>query len=71
MKSRYALTMMKNEQPIYKTFSGWKQDTSKAKSFEDLPEAALDYILFIEQALDCPIDIVSVGPSREQTIYIN
>ena len=60
-----------NEQPIYKTFSGWKQDTSKAKSFEDLPEAAQDYILFIEQALDCPIDIVSVGPSREQTIYIN
>ena len=60
-----------NEQPIYKTFSGWKQDTSKAKFFEDLPEAAQDYILFIEQALDCPIDIVSVGPSREQTIYRN
>ena len=60
-----------NEQPIYKTFSGWKQDTSKAKSFEDLPKAAQDYILFIEQALDCPIGIVSVGPSREQTIYRN
>ena len=60
-----------NEQPIYKTFSGWKQDTSIAKSFEDLPEAAQDYILFIEQVLDCPIDIVSVGPSREQTIYRN
>ena len=60
-----------NEQPIYKTFSGWKQDTSKAKSFEDLPEPAQDYILFIEQALDCPIEIVSVGPSREQTIYRN
>ena len=59
------------EQPIYKTFSGWKQDTSKAKSFEDLPEAAQDYILFIEKALDCPIGIVSVGPSREQTIYRN
>jgi len=59
------------EQPIYKTFSGWKQDTSKAKSFEDLPKAAQDYILFIEQALDCPIDILSVGPSREQTIYRN
>ena len=59
------------EQPIYKTFSGWKQDTSKAKSFEDLPKAAQDYILFIEQALDCPIGVVSVGPSREQTIYRN
>ncbi len=61
----------KTQQPIYKTFSGWKQDTSKANSFEDLPKAAQDYILFIEEALDCPIDIVSVGPSREQTIYRN
>ena len=60
-----------SEKPIYKTFSGWKQDTSKAKSFEDLPKAAQDYILFIEQALDCPIGVVSVGPSREQTIYRN
>ena len=60
-----------SENPIYKTFSGWKQDTSQAKSFEDLPMAAQDYILFIEQALDCPIGIVSVGPSREQTIYRN
>ena len=60
-----------SENPIYKTFSGWKQDTSQAKSFEDLPMAAQDYILFIEKALDCPIGIVSVGPSREQTIYRN
>ena len=58
-----------NQQPIYKTFSGWKQDTSKARSFEDLPKAAQDYILFIEETLDCQIGIVSVGPSRDQTIY--
>ena len=57
------------QQPIYKTFSGWKQDTSKARSFEDLPKAAQDYILFIEETLDCQIGIVSVGPSRDQTIY--
>jgi adenylosuccinate synthase len=55
--------------PIYKTFTGWKQDTSHAKSFGDLPKAAQDYILFIEETLDCPIGIVSVGPSRDQTIY--
>ena len=58
-----------NQQPIYKTFSGWKQDTSRARSFEDLPKAAQDYILFIEETLDCQIGIVSVGPSRDQTIY--
>jgi adenylosuccinate synthase len=55
--------------PIYKTFTGWKQDTSHVKSFGDLPKAAQDYILFIEETLDCPIGIVSVGPSRDQTIY--
>ena len=59
------------QQPIYKNFSGWKQDTSKARSFEDLPKAAQDYIVFIEETLDCPIGIVSVGPSRDQTIYRN
>ena len=57
------------QQPIYKTFSGWKQDTSNARSFSDLPKAAQDYILFIEETLDCPVGIVSVGPSRDQTIY--
>jgi adenylosuccinate synthase len=60
-----------SEQPIYKTFSGWKQDTSKARSFEDLPKAAQEYILFIEETLECKIGIVSVGPSRDQTIYID
>ena len=59
------------QQPIYKNFSGWNQDTSKARSFEDLPKAAQDYIVFIEETLDCPIGIVSVGPSRDQTIYRN
>ena len=59
------------QQPIYKTFSGWRQDTSKARYFEDLPKAAQDYILFIEETLECKIGIVSVGPSRDQTIYID
>jgi len=58
-----------DQQPVYKTFTGWEQDTSNAKSFDDLPIAAQDYILFIEETLDCPVGIVSVGPSRDQTIY--
>ena len=58
-----------DQQPVYKTFTGWEQDTSNAKSFDDLPKAAQDYILFIEETLDCPVGMVSVGPSRDQTIY--
>ena len=57
------------QNPIYKTFPGWEQETSSIRDFNDLPQAAQDYILFIEGILDCPVGIVSVGPSRDQTIY--
>ena len=57
------------QNPIYKTLPGWEQETSDIRDFNDLPQAAQDYILFIEGVLDCPVGIVSVGPSRDQTIY--
>ena len=58
-----------DQNPIYKTLPGWEQETSNIRDFNDLPQAAQDYILFIEGVLDCPVGIVSVGPSRDQTIY--
>ena len=58
-----------DEQPVYKTFAGWREDTSNVRSFDELPEAAQNYISYIEETLDCPVGIVSVGPSRDQTIY--
>ncbi len=58
-----------NQDPIYKTFTGWKTQISKMKTFVDLPKEAQEYILFIEIYLRCPVDIISVGPSRDQTIY--
>ena len=58
-----------DEKPIYKTFAGWEEDTSNVRSFDGLPEAAQNYISFIEETLDCTVGIVSVGPSRDQTIY--
>ena len=57
------------QNPIYTTLPGWQQETSGIRDFNDLPQAAQDYILFIEGVLDCPVGIVSVGPSRDQTIY--
>ncbi|MDB9738318.1 adenylosuccinate synthase [Gammaproteobacteria bacterium] len=57
------------QNPIYKTLPGWGQETSGIRHFNDLPQAAQDYIIFIEGVLDCPVGIVSVGPSRDQTIY--
>ena len=57
--------------PIYKTLAGWEKDISNIRDFNDLPQAAQDYIIFIEKFLECPIEIISVGPSRDQTIYRN
>ncbi|MDB9996241.1 adenylosuccinate synthase [Gammaproteobacteria bacterium] len=57
------------QNPIYTTLPGWQQETSGIRDFNDLPQAAQDYIIFIEGVLDCPVGIVSVGPSRDQTIY--
>ena len=55
--------------PIYKVFPGWKEDLSLLKSKKELPKPALDYVNFISQEMNLPIDIISVGPSRSQTFY--
>jgi len=57
-----------NLQPVFKEFKGWKEDISKHTSFDTLPQALKDYIKFIEDELDVPIKIVSVGPDRKETI---
>ncbi|SCA63000.1 Adenylosuccinate synthetase [Chlamydiales bacterium SCGC AG-110-P3] len=56
--------------PIYETLPGWKASTSHIKEYEMLPQNAQNYITFIEQFVGVPIDIVSVGPARNQTITI-
>ena len=52
----------------YKSFKGWQQDTSEIKDFAEMPENAKIYISFIEEYLNTKVSMVSVGPSREQTI---
>lgn len=56
-------------EPVYKDFAGWKTDVSKCRSYDELPDELKDYIAFIEQQTGVPVDIVSVGPDREATIY--
>lgn len=54
--------------PVYKQLPGWKCDISQITKLEDLPEAARDYIDYIESELGVGITTVSVGPNREQVI---
>jgi adenylosuccinate synthase len=56
--------------PIYRTLSGWKEDLSQMRSFDDLPEEARDYLKTLEDMAETPIMLISVGPSREQTIFL-
>ena len=55
-------------EPIYQSFEGWSEDITGAERFEDLPEAARKYLLFISDFLGIRISMVSTGPKREQTI---
>jgi adenylosuccinate synthase len=50
------------------SLNGWKEDISNCKSFDELPEAAKQLITFISNSLKLPINLISVGPDRNQTI---
>ena len=54
--------------PVIDYVDGWCCDISKARTWEELPPAAQEYVLFIEKAIGCPITYVSVGPERESII---
>jgi adenylosuccinate synthase len=54
--------------PIYEYVPGWKEDISGCETFEDLPEAAREYVLYLERVSHCRISSIGVGPGREQMI---
>ena len=60
-----------NISPIYKTFQGWTSKSNKAQKFEDLEKNFQSYVRFIEDQVGVKINLISLGPVREQTIYIN
>jgi len=57
--------------PVFETLPGWPEDISGLRKLEDLPKNARRYLDRIEELLETPIDIVSVGPGREETIIVN
>lgn len=58
-------------EPVYEEVPGWSESTENIRRFEDLPQAAKDYIHRLETLLKLPVDIVSVGPDRVQTMVLN
>ncbi len=57
-----------NIQPVYVEKKGWKQDLTGLTSYETLPSELKEYIKFIEDYVEVPIKVISVGPDRKQTI---
>jgi len=56
--------------PIYEYLPGWKENISKAKSVEDLPNNAKEYVKFLEKVSGAPISAIGVGPGRDETIVV-
>ncbi|TCP10809.1 adenylosuccinate synthetase [Crenobacter luteus] len=57
-------------EPVYETLPGWSESTAGVKKYEDLPEAARAYLKRIEEVCEAPVDIISTGPDREETIVL-
>ena len=59
-----------NLRPVYETLPGWSESTVGLKSLDALPDAAGAYIKRVEELVGAPIDIISTGPDREETIVL-
>jgi len=61
---------LEKAEPSYETLTGWKADITGCKSLEDLPYETRKYLKYIEEKVECPVSVVSVGPDREQTMIL-
>ncbi len=62
------ISLLEGCTPVYEEFDGWTEDISGCKKFDDLPEAAQDYIKAIERLAECRVSMIGVGPDLEQRI---
>lgn len=57
-------------EPIYETLEGWSQSTAGARSWAELPGAAIKYVRRIEELIQCPVALLSTSPERDDTILV-
>ncbi|QDY69589.1 adenylosuccinate synthase [Qingshengfaniella alkalisoli] len=56
--------------PVYETMEGWSESTVGARSWAELPAAAIKYVRRIEELIDCPVALLSTSPQRDDTILV-
>src|ERR1700674_3818259 len=57
-------------EPIYETVQGWREETARARSWAELPAAAIKYVRRIEELIGCTVALLSTSPEREDTILM-
>ncbi|HXD58243.1 MAG TPA: adenylosuccinate synthetase, partial [Thermoleophilaceae bacterium] len=65
----YHQSILHKASGTYTELPGWEEDISGARSLEDLPQAAREYVEYIEEFLGVPVVLVGVGPGRDQMIW--
>ena len=60
--------LLEKAKPVLKKLPGWKCDISKCRTFDELPQAARDYVKYIEDNAEVPVVLIGVGAGREDTI---
>ncbi len=57
-------------EPVYETMPGWSESTEGARSWADLPAAAIKYVRRVEELIECPVAMLSTSPERDDTILV-
>lgn len=65
-----SISVLDQCRPVLESLPGWEAPTTDVRRFEDLPVAAQAFVRRIETLIGCPVDIVSVGPERDQCIQV-
>lgn len=60
---------LRRVEPVYETLPGWEEEITEARRLEELPAKARDYLGRISELVGRPVEVVSVGPDRQQTIF--
>lgn len=64
------LTVLEKCKPVYEEFDGWGEEISKARTFDELPDAAKKYVRAIERVTGAKVSMIGVGPNREEAVLV-
>jgi adenylosuccinate synthase len=65
----YHQTVLHHASAVLTELRGWKEDLGECRTMSDLPDAAREYVQFIEERCGAPVAMIGVGPGREQVVW--